>query len=71
MIVCADGIPEATALSVFAPVMIFITSKNSDKWQFSATCLVNAESVKSRLVSSDAINGIWQHLATIEAESGR
>jgi hypothetical protein len=27
VIVYAEGIPEATALSVFAPVMIFIRSK--------------------------------------------
>jgi hypothetical protein len=30
VIVCADGIPEATALSAFAPAMIFIKSKNSE-----------------------------------------
>jgi hypothetical protein len=33
--------------------------------------LVTRKSDKSRLVPSDAIEWIWQHLATIEAESGR
>ena len=28
VIVCVEGIPEPTALSVFAPVMTFIKSKN-------------------------------------------
>jgi hypothetical protein len=45
VIVCAEGIPEATALSVFAPVMIFIKGKNSDKRPISATCLTQLPSM--------------------------
>jgi hypothetical protein len=40
VIVCAEGILEATALSVFAAVMIFMKSKNSDELQISMTCLI-------------------------------
>jgi hypothetical protein len=40
VIVGAQGIPEATALSVFAAAMIFMKSKNSDERQISMTCLI-------------------------------
>lgn len=33
VIVCVEGIPEATTLSALAPVMIFIQNKNLDKRQ--------------------------------------
>jgi hypothetical protein len=48
VIVCAEQIPETTALSVFAPVIIFIKSKNSDARQISVTRLINAETAEVR-----------------------
>jgi hypothetical protein len=52
VIACAEGIPEATALSVFAPVMIFIKSKNSDERRISVTRLINAVIGKVNLPKS-------------------
>jgi len=63
VIVCAEEIPEATALYLFAPVMIFVKSKNSDKRQISATCLVNEEIVHIKFEKlTFPVSGLTGHL---------